>query len=709
VRRSFGTILRGVGVGVAFLAACGQSTTPAPAPLTALQTHSGPLAVNPDGSLLFVVHPDADSVSAIDPRNRSIVWQTLLAVAPPAVASAGYGCSSSACTYTPNVMPRALALDPTGTTLYVTGERNGTLGALPGVADSSRGLVYALDASTGTVLRKSAPVCAEPAGILVDSTGTNLYVACSNDDLVAQLRASDLSVVTRVPCLRKPWALGWAPDVKTLLVTHLLGLGGADGGVSPFTTSPLALGSPWIIPALPLPLTAAPTTPNGSVRAVYDAVPRPGSSEIWVPHALLSTTTKEPTLAFNTTAFPAIAVLDTSGDLQARLTVSTEPGDGNAFGDIVSGPRSIAFSPDGRYAFVVDAHSEDVLVVDARARAEATLVRPLPGHMPEGIVFSPDGKVYVMQRNTEDIAVLDVVLGDEEDAGGDGSVGMGLSVVVESTTIPTLSNDPMPSELRLGQQLFHSANSDEIPITQNHWIACATCHVEERTDVITWSFTVGPRDTPSNAGGVLGTGFLMHTAERREVADYWLTINAEQGGDFHNNPTQEPLLLAIQDYVNFAVPIPVPPTTDPTLVAQGREVFASSGCPTCHSSAGGTGFKTDSGCGNPTLDLHGPEVSTCKPGGVLVHDVGTCNPGPPTTPYGDQPQTDMDGDPRNPCAFDTPALRGLWDAAPYMHDGRAATLDQAVGIMLVAASKVGGPTSISASDRQALVEYLKSL
>jgi cytochrome c peroxidase len=69
----------------------------------------------------------------------------------------------------------------------------------------------------------------------------------------------------------------------------------------------------------------------------------------------------------------------------------------------------------------------------------------------------------------------------------------------------------------------------------------------------------------------------------------------------------------------------------------------------------------------------------------------------------------MNGDSRAACLFATPFLEGLWDSAPYMHDGSAATLDDAVSIMLVAAAKAGGNTDISASERQALVEYLKSL
>jgi cytochrome c peroxidase len=200
---------------------------------------------------------------------------------------------------------------------------------------------------------------------------------------------------------------------------------------------------------------------------------------------------------------------------------------------------------------------------------------------------------------------------------------------------------------------------------------------------------------------MLNTGFLMHTADRRQVEDYWRTIDVEQGGHFAINTTQEPLLQAIADYVNYAIPVPIPPRTDPTLTAQGNAIFRSAGCPSCHSGM----YLTDSGMGNPTLDLSGREVQSEEPGGVLVHDVGTCNTGP----FPDVPHEDMNEDKRAACLFDTPALRGLWDSAPYMHDGDALTLYDAIGIMLPAAAKLGGMANLSASDKQALVEYLKSL
>jgi hypothetical protein len=60
---------------------CGSST-PSQA---ARQSHSGPMAVSLDGSHLFVVHPDADSVSVLDLATRSIESEILLASVAPAV------------------------------------------------------------------------------------------------------------------------------------------------------------------------------------------------------------------------------------------------------------------------------------------------------------------------------------------------------------------------------------------------------------------------------------------------------------------------------------------------------------------------------------------------------------------------------------------------------------------------------------------------
>jgi YVTN family beta-propeller protein len=645
--------------------------------------HSGSLVADPAGSLLFVAEPDADSVSIIDVATRKIAREVRLAEAAPAVSPSGR--------YDPAVQPRAVAVDSAGRTLFVTGQRSG--------------MVYAVDVAAGTI-RAKAPVCSEPVGILVGRGDASVFVACSQDDAVLELRASDLATVRAVPCPRKPWALAWAADGRTLLATHLLG-----PGVTAFATSPLARRKTWTLGdgvAKGSPCRACAEhpsrEPHGAVRGIYDALVRPGTSELWVAHLMLGTDTPQPALDFRQTVFPALSIVNARGRQLARLSVQGNPGDGGAFGDVVSGPHALAFSPDGSLAFVADANSEDVLVVDARARTEAALVRPLRGHMPEGIVWVGD-RIYVQERNTETLEALRVTR-----ASADGSV----SVEVDGPPFRSLSVDPMPARLRLGQKLYFSANSDDVPMTQNHWVACASCHLEGRSDAVTWLFTQGPRDTPTNAGGLLDTGFLFRTADRTQVQDYFRTINLEQGGHVQRSePLHRALLDVLADYVNQAIPTPVPPSTDAlhalhgealaALRAKGEAVFVRVGCPRCHAGEA----KTDSGAGNPKLDLRGPVVSTEAPGGVLLHDVGTCVR---TGATPDVDHLDIEGDPRAACAFDTPALRGVSDSAPYLHDGSAATLADVLPAMLVASATPGAPPSaLSADDQRAIVEYLRGL
>jgi YVTN family beta-propeller protein len=642
-------------------AGCGSSSSPKAS--SAPATHSASLAISTDGATLYVTQPDNDSVSFIDRASHAITREVLL----DGMATAQDPTTKR---FDPAVGPRALALNSQGTTLYVTGQRSGH--------------VYAVDTATATV-KTDAPACSEPVGVLVSPDDQSVFVACAQDDEVVELKASDLSLVASAACSRKPWALAWAADGKTLLATHFLG-----PGVTAFNTAPLAVQTVWPVPDLG-PRTD-PTEPHGQVRGIYDAVVRPGTSELWVAHIMLGTDTPQPTLDFEETVFPSLSIFDETGNQITRLSVAPNEGDNGAFGDIVSGPRAIAFSDDGKLAFVVDSDSEDVLIVDADRRVEAQIIRPLPGHLPEGIVWS-QGEIFVQERNSEDIAAFRIEQGDA-----------GVTVTPDGTPFPSLGTDPMPANLRLGQKLFYSANSDDVPITQNHWVACATCHLEGRSDAVTWLFAQGPRDTPTNAGGLLDTGFLFRTADRNQVQDYWKTIDIEQGGDFSaTSVEQQPLLKAIADYANYAIPTPVPPRTDPSLVAQGKMVFANAGCGNCHLGPA----LTDSGMANASLDLGGAIVSSATVGGVLLHDVGTCVT---DGPWPDVPHQDIASHARPACAFDTPALRGLWDSAPYFHDGSAATLDAVIPVMLQASAPAGGTAPVlSASDEQALVEYLKSL
>ena len=630
------------------VAACGDNLHP-PAEMHA--DHSSSIAATDDA--IYVVNADADSVSILDRRARSLVAEIPLGDAPPAVDDSG--------AFAPAVMPRALALAPGGGTLYVTGQRSGRL--------------YAIDLATRSV--HSTPVGSEPVGVLAAPDGKRVFVALAQDDAIVAIDARTLAVSTRVGVPPEPWALAWSPSDGALLVTHLLGPGVT--AIDLDADNQLAVRATWVI--ADTPPRGDKRLAHGEVRGLYDVAARPGSDELWVAHVMLATDTPQPDLDFESTVFPSLSILRTDG--QPHVTLSIDAADiagaDGSIGDIVSGPHAIAFTQDGALAFVVDTNSEDLLAVDAGRDVQAALLRPLPGHMAEGIALSPDETfAYVDERNTGDVAVVRIDRSGER-------VALGLD-----GTIARITEDPMPARQRLGQHLFYSANSDEYPITKNHWVACASCHIEGRSDAVTWRFEQGPRDTPSNAGVMLGTGFLFRTADRNQVQDYWRTINIEQGGAFTSD-IEADLLDALADYVNHAIPLPIPPTTDPARVAAGKAIFERPdvGCAGCHS---GARF-TDSGSGNASLDLAGP---------ITLHDVGTCA----TEPFADVVHTDIAGHSRDACMFDTPSLSGLAASPPYLHDGRARTIRD---VLELTRGTMGDIASLSAADEDALVEYLRSL
>jgi hypothetical protein len=130
-------------------------------------------------------------------------------------------------------------------------------------------------------------------------------------------------------------------------------------------------------------------------------------------------------------------------------------------------------------------------------------------------------------------------------------------------------------------------------------------------------------------------------------------------------------LDALAAYVSTLDVVPDSPYRDPdgTLTQKGwagRDVFDRAGCRECH---GGPDF-TDS------------------PTGVR-HDVGTMK-----IASGQRLGGTLDG-------FDTPTLRGIWQTAPYLHDGSAETLFDAL------ATPEHGDTEDLTDDEQAeLVAYL---
>lgn len=628
------------------------------------------LALSADGSLLAVVNPDADSLSIIDTEKRQLRREIHLGERPRQSATGRYE---------PALGPRAVDLSPDGRLAYVACQESGQL--------------LTVDTGTGATL-SALTVGPEPVGVLLHPSAAAVYVSIYQSSEVLRLPLAanglpDAAAVLRKPTTDRPFGLALDESGATLYVTRFL----LQPGLDVFDSATLLLQGQGAI--ADVPARGDRLLAHGVARGVYGAAVRPGASrQVWMGHLLLATDTAQPELDFESTVFPAVSIRDRSGGPIGVLSIdSRQPGVDGAFGDIVSGPRAVTFTPDGDLALLVDMSSEDVLVIDAERQVELDLVRPLPGDLPQGIVVSPDGRyAYVDERASSDVAVLAIAADWRTRAVG--------RVAVDGPPIARLdSSDPMPAELRLGQRLFYSANSAEFPVTQNFWVACASCHLEGRSDAVVWLFTPGPRDTPSNAGGVLETGFLLRNALRNQIAQYDETIRIEQGGDLDaRRPQDQKLLSALTAYVNYAIPLPHsaevdPATRLPSAAAQrGQAVFNRAGCNKCHYGS----RLTDSGAGNPSLDLSGQR------GPVLLHDVGTCV----SAPFADQSVPAHDGTMRPDCAFDTPGLLGVFDSPPYFHDGSAATLGDVVDHFVRFLAISPPPTT---QERADLIAYLRSL
>jgi cytochrome c peroxidase len=104
---------------------------------------------------------------------------------------------------------------------------------------------------------------------------------------------------------------------------------------------------------------------------------------------------------------------------------------------------------------------------------------------------------------------------------------------------------------------------------------------------------------------------------------------------------------------------------------RGRKIFERAGCPTCHAA---------------------PTFSNSESGELF--DVGTLRP-----TSGHRLGGELNG-------LDTPTLRGVWQSAPYLHDGRAATLRD---VFAITGDRMGVTSDLSEQELDDLVRYLQEL
>jgi YVTN family beta-propeller protein len=240
--------------------------------------------------------------------------------------------------------------------------------------------------------------------------------------------------------------------------------------------------------------------------------------------------------------------------------------------------------------------------------------RARPGAGPRGLALSPDGRqLWVANHLGNSVSVLNAA-----------------SLAVERTV--SLGRASRPDPTLYGRYLFESAR-----LTRGAQFSCNSCHPDGHTDGIDWKFVhVKDGVETRNVRSLLGP--LKETAPFRwsgHEADLPTFVQNEVTGLLQGPPLSKRDLQAIVAYCE-RLPVPPNPHRAPggaqtAAAARGRTLFmGKAGCGECHAGPhyGGTGRRANVGTTRPDL------------------------------------------------ALDVPHLVGVHDSAPYLHDGRAASLEE---------------------------------
>lgn len=656
---------------------------------------SGPMVLGADGESVFVTDSDNGALARVN-TSTGAVQRVLVGREPVRAARVG-------------------------DTLYVTLRNERAIAIVHVAADGTMTL-------TGTL-----PVGTEPYGIVASPDGTMLYVACSTEGVVLEIDISTLTVTRRFAVDGEPRWLTINPQGTALFVASAraglfridlregevreMPLPAQDRGVPDLTgetqgevvpLTPRVTGDPVIDPkgetlAVPV-LYVDNTTSAGSADPLGDDaggggisdVPtssqggyaggssesisrfNPGVLAIELDASGLPTTTSTVQLVTGQSAVHGV-VPEPNIDALAGGFDSAEPAFDPAGQSTVQQVRgyitSLAFSPNGHYIAATLEGNRTIAMVPAHPVAGG-----IPNQKNDDIFFGSGGfEVSARVMIGVEDGPTGVLFVDDDTAVGWSFMSRSLSRInaglVDQAFDALVSGDSfmqqvtwtaespwklepsiLPPDVLEGRRLFYSATESSMS-TAGAGVTCSTCHFEGRNDGLTWTFDEGVRQTPSLAGPVsqtapvTWTNVVASTAREAEI-----TSQGRMGGQGITSGQK----ADIAAYIDWSrdVDVPLRGSTD-AAVARGKELFESpaTACSTCHS---------------------GPRYTDND-----LHDM-----------------VDLVG-------VNTPGLVGLAVTAPYLHDGRAATLADLVDI----ADEVGmGSTaSLTVDQRADLVAYLESL
>lgn len=519
--------------------------------------------------------------------------------------------------------PSGLALSPDGKQLAVT-------------CAAPVSVVCLVDLATAKVTARL------PAGHTANSPvfsadGVTLYVCNRFNHEVAVYDPTAGSAPARIPVEREPVAAALSPDGKWLLVANHLPAMAADTGNTAAVISVIDTAARRVAKTLSLPnggnlVLGIAISPDGRHAAVTHNLAR-----YYVP------TTQVERGWMNTAGLTLI-------DVAAQVVINTVLLDSPESG--AANPWAVAWSADGRTLVVTHAGTHELSLIDFPALA-AKLER-LPAALAAGKAPSYTQTSNVRGDVPTDLAFL-TGLRRRVKLQGNGPRALALtgtkawiagyfSDTVESVDLGTRAVAAAPvalgpggamSEVRHGEMIFNDAT-----LCFQQWQSCASCHsYDARVDGLNWDLLNDGLGSPKNAKSLVWshrTPPAMSTGVRTDA-----TV-AVRAGFRHAlfNVVPAEIAAAVDAYLMSLTPQPSPNLEDGKLSAaarRGQRLFQDPriGCAICHV----------------------PPLFT----DLQSHDVGTSN-----------------GHDGPGVKFDTPMLAEIWRTAPYLHDGSARTVREAI-------------------------------
>jgi YVTN family beta-propeller protein len=526
----------------------------ASAPATTMsRVRSSSIAVTPDGGLLVVANPDSASVSIVDVASRMV--------------------------------RREIGIGGTPQTLFVDDER--------AFVARQDGRVSVVELATFAV--RSANVGVELFGVVGD--GERLFVSDAGASMIRVVDAESLAQIGTIATESEPRGLAMDAAARRLYVTHF-----SSGRISVIDLE--AMHVTQVIS------TGADSNLSASLVLFGDRA--------YVPQT--RSNANNPALLFDSTLFPIVSAID----LAANANVSRE----RISLDITDRPINVPFDAavtSDRILYVANAGSDDVSLINLATRQARNIK---VGSHPRGIVLSPDETLaFVNNALSGTVSVIDT----------------STRAIVDTIEVTTI---PLSPRILNGKILFHT--SARTSIANDQWISCASCHFDGRADGRTWFFRDGPRNTPP-LFGVASTLPMHWSGDLDELHDVENTIRIIQAG---------------------------------TGLAAG-DPNCTPACDTAPPNRGRSQDLDDLALYMATLQ--GPQrtfeiTDAARRGAVLFErECASCHPAPL---YTDREKHDVGTGnsalERKGSAFDTPSLRGAYDSAPYLHDGSAPTLHDAI-------------------------------